>query len=128
VGSDCSCVHTLDAHTQSDRVVPVNSWRTQLKRDMSNARYRQQSSIFLYETAEGMEEDKAAESFFQGSLCIDSRKLGNVAAFIRNTSKVPDAVRNLIKVLVYDRSNAGAFPRLALFAARDISANSELFM
>lgn len=69
---------------------------------------------------------KDLSAFCGGKLCVDSRCFGSVASFIR---LAPSGTKpNIFKTMVFDRSTPSAVPRLALFAARDISAGSELFL
>ena len=53
--------------------------------------------------------------------CIDARKYGNVARFINHLCEP-----NLVPVKVFVDSQDLRFPRICLFASRDILAQEEL--
>ena len=53
--------------------------------------------------------------------CIDARKYGNVARFINHLCEP-----NLVPVKVFVDSQDLRFPRICLFASRDINAQEEL--
>eukprot|EP01032_Pedospumella_encystans_P023392 gene23392-26480_t len=79
------------------------------------------------------ENEDLVRQFLDGQLCIDSRRFGNVGSFIRRQPLPTESGRNndkmLRRKLVYTSlRDDGQGPKLALFAARNIEADSELFL
>lgn len=78
--------------------------------------------------------------FFKGLICIDCNKFGNVGRFIRHRPKErkmaksatastsPSSQPMLIRRLIYTNAQDRRYPKVALFAARKISANTELLI
>ena len=78
--------------------------------------------------------------FLKGQICLDCNKFGNVGRFIRHRpkerkmAKVLTAATSsssqamLIRRLVYTNAQDRRFPKIALFAARKISASTELLI
>ena len=78
--------------------------------------------------------------FFKGLICIDCNKFGNVGRFIRHRPKErkmaksatastsPSSQPMLIRRLIYSNAQDRRYPKVALFAARKISANTELLI
>jgi len=66
---------------------------------------------------------------FLDDIFIDSRKFGNVSKFIRrHCSSSTAPVQNLDRKFVFVDNVNNRFPRLALYAARDIYSGEELVM
>ena len=78
--------------------------------------------------------------FLKRQICLDCNKFGNVGRFIRHRPKERKMAKMttvstssstqamLIRRLVYTSAQDRRFPKIALFAARKISANTELLI
>jgi SET domain len=78
--------------------------------------------------------------FFKGLICIDCNKFGNVGRYIRHRPKErkmaksatastsPSSQPMLTRRLIYTNAQDRRYPKVALFAARKISANTELLI
>jgi len=81
----------------------------------------------MVDEAETLEvEKKVPVQLLYDSLCLDCSEYGNVGSFLRR--RIPGASPMFIKQLVFNSNRTDAAPKLALFAARNIEANSELFL
>jgi SET domain len=94
----------------------------------------------LIESAESESTVERLADSWKGQICIDCNNFGNIARFIRHRNKdrkmkktIAGSVQSqsdplLIRRLVYNNAGDRRFPKLALFAAIKIPANTELLI
>jgi SET domain len=92
------------------------------------------------ESAERESTVEQLEDSWKGQICLDCNNFGNIARFIRHRNKdrkmkktIAGSVQSqseplLIRRLVYNNAGDRRFPKLALFAAVKIPANTELLI